>query len=120
MSKDIFQERSMGKYDNVTGMQELLKDNSELQEVYAKHGSSFVWFFDGKKGDGVESLKTMKRRVRRGLKALEKEYGDMPVILVAHAGIIKMIRMLYEHPTANMRQYLSSYVPANGEVYKVA
>jgi len=59
----------------------------------------------------------MQARILEGLQVLSQIYGDEPVILVTHAGPIKMMRAFYETPTGiSLPEYVSSYVPPNGEV----
>lgn len=111
-----FREREMGVYDGMA-FSTFLERNSQMQPLYEQHGTSCVWFFDGNGSDGVEPLGEMRERVARGIEELHVRYADNPVIVVAHAGSVKMARMLYEGGNTDMAAHLSSYVPKNCEVY---
>ena len=110
-----FREREMGIYEQVD-FAELLKGNPKMQLLYERYGSSCVWFYEDNENDGVEALGAMKTRVLRGIEKLHFGFGDEPVVIVGHAGSIKILRFLYEKPNLGLAQYLSSYVPKNGEI----
>lgn len=114
-----FKEREMGIYDQMD-FSELVRRNPSVEPFYQQYRGSCVWFFNGLPGEGVELLEEMKSRISRGLDNLYERYKDTPLIVVGHAGSVKMIRMLYEMPDdTNLPEYLSSYVPGNCDIYKL-
>lgn len=114
-----FREREMGIYDHME-FSELVQRNPYMESLYQQYGGSCVWFFDGSPGEGVEPLTKMKSRIIKGLRTICNSYVNQLVVVVAHAGSVKIIKMLYEMPSGiNLPEYLSSYVPKNGEIYKM-
>ncbi|MDO8503939.1 MAG: histidine phosphatase family protein [bacterium] len=114
-----FREREMGIYDRMEFL-ELIRRNPHMDTLYQRYKSSCVWFFDGAPGEGVEPLDEMKARIIGGLHTIYDRYSNKPVVAVAHAGSVKMIRMLYEIPSGtNIAEYLSSYVPKNCQIYRL-
>lgn len=110
-------ERDMGIYQHME-FAELIHRNPEMKELYDEFGSSCVWFFEGKEGEGVEKLSDMKNRMKQGLLIAQEICSSMPAILVAHAGSIKIMRFILEtKPESTLLQYLCSYVPDNCEIY---
>lgn len=112
-----FREREMGIYDQVE-FSDLIARNPHMEAHYQKYKESCVWFFDGNPQEGVEPLEEMKVRVVKGLNRIYELYQDKLVLIVAHAGSVKMIRMIYEvSDDTNIADYLSSYIPKNCEIY---
>ncbi len=113
-----FRERGMGIYDQVSFSQ-FLENNHDLQPFYDQYGTSCVWFLKGNQLDGVEPLVTMQRRIMSGLSHLQSLYRDKPVVIIGHAGSVKMLRMAYEGNGTDAATYMSSYVPKNCEIYSL-
>lgn len=110
-----FRERQMGIYDQMP-FSTLLTRNPRLQEFYEQYGTSCIWFFDGNGEDGVEPLFAMQERINGALNELSNKYGNDPVVVIGHSGSIKITRMIYEGTNLDIRIYLSSYIPSNGEI----
>lgn len=111
-----FRERDMGSY-NGRSFEEFLEENPEMIPYYEQYGQSCIWFYPGDQEKGVESLASMEHRVTEGLSTLVTRFGDQPVLVIAHAGSIKVARYQYEQPTLDLARYMCSYVPGNGEIY---
>lgn len=116
ISMPEFQERNMGSFVGIS-FASLLENNKNLQDLYSQYGNSCVWHFNHQ---GVESLVDMFTRVKKGVMDIKEQYGDEPVVLVGHAGSLKMVRYLYEKKEGDLAHYLSSFIPLNGDVYQVS
>lgn len=105
-----FRERHMGSYNG--SFDQLLRDYPELNSYYLKHGQSCIWYLPG--NEQIEALDSMLLRVQRGLSLIEENYPNHNVVLVSHAGPIKIIEWLSQHEQRiNLPGYLTSYVPGN-------
>ncbi len=112
-----FREREMGIYDRMEFSQ-LLQRNPDIEPLYQQYQGSCIWFLEGYSDDGVEPLSQMQERVSMGLRKIRSQYADKPVVIIGHAGSLKIVRYLYEEvPVRDLARYLSSYVPKNCEIY---
>ena len=112
-----FRERYLGVYeeqplDKILGA-------PELAGLYETYGPSCVWFLKSE-NKGVEPLSLVYERIEKGILVLQQRFGDLPVLLVGHAGTMKIVRKIYESGNSdNLASYLAGFVPKNCEIYKL-
>jgi len=112
-----FRERLLGAFEEKS-LSDILQA-SELRGLYEKYGPSCVWFLKSE-DKGVEPLSEMYTRTEKAIVFLQTEYGDSPVIVVGHAGSMKMARRIYEFGSRDdLANYLAGFVPENCEIYKL-
>ncbi|KKP47526.1 MAG: hypothetical protein UR39_C0004G0004 [Candidatus Woesebacteria bacterium GW2011_GWA1_33_30] len=112
-----FQERGLGEYEK-KDLENILKV-PELAGLYEKFGPSCVWFLKSE-DKGIELLSAMYERIKKGVLDLRIKYESLPIIVIGHAGSMKIARRIYESDNAeNLADYLASFVPNNCEIYKL-
>ncbi len=111
-----FRERHMGNYEGMP-LSEAFKI-PEIKSLHEVHGREFTSFLESKENK-VEPLIEMYGRIATGITALLGEYKDGTVVVVGHAGSMKIVRSIYEQATVdNLRSYLAKISVKNCEIYK--
>ena len=112
-----FRERHLGVYEGKP-LNDILQA-PELGGLFGKYGASCVWFLKSE-DRGVEPLSRMYSRIEETIVFLQTKYNDLPIIVVGHAGSMKLARRIYESGSRDgLANYLASFVPENCEIYKL-